>query len=96
MVGHECTTSVVTVDSLALFPNHTSDSGSDGRGKLASGTSVRGNLVERVLVDTLHGIDFAVVSPTVQYAGQVPHPWGIDHKSAIKRLPASYFFFKLM
>ena len=46
MVGHECTTSVVTVDSLALFPNHTSDSGSDGRGKLASGTSVRSNLVE--------------------------------------------------
>ena len=65
VISNKRTTSVVTIDSLALFAYNTSDSGSDSRGQLASGTSVRSNLVERVLVDTLDDIDFTVVRPVV-------------------------------
>ena len=65
MISNKRTSSVVTVNSLALFSNHTSDGGSDSRGKLASGTSVRSNLVESVIIDTLDGIEFTVVRPGV-------------------------------
>ena len=59
------TSSIITVNSLALFAYNTSDGRSNSRGKLASGTSVRSNLVESVLVDTLDDIDFTVVRPVV-------------------------------
>ena len=65
VISNERTTSVVTVNSLALLAYNTSDSGSDSRGKLTSGTSVRSNLVESVFIDTLDDIDFTVVRPVV-------------------------------
>ena len=60
VISNKRTASVVTVDSLALFAYDTSDSGNDGGGKLASGTSSRSKLVERVFVDTFDDIDFTV------------------------------------
>ena len=51
MISKKGTFSVVTVNSLAPFAYNTSNGRSDSRGKLASGTGVSGNLVERVFVD---------------------------------------------
>ena len=65
VISNKRTASVVTVDSLALFAYDTSDSGNDGGGKLASGTSLRSKLVEKVFVDTFDDIDFTVVRPVV-------------------------------
>ena len=61
VISDECTSSVVTIDRLTLFPNNTSDGRSDSREQLASGTSVRSNLVKCVFVNTFDDIDFAVV-----------------------------------
>ena len=65
MISNKRTTSVVTVNSLALFAYDTSDSGNDGGGKLASGTSSRSKLVERVFVDTFDDIDFTLTGPVL-------------------------------
>ena len=65
VISDECTSSVVTIDRLTLFPNNTSNGGSDSREQLASGTSERSNLVKCVFVNTFDDIDFAVVRPVI-------------------------------
>ena len=96
VISNKRIASVVTVDSLALFAYNTSDGRSNSRGKLASGTSVRSNLVESVFVDTLDDIDFTVVRPVVA-DGPVcgPSTTAVGHRPHISDEKASGIVFLL-